>query len=156
GSVPEPFTLYRQIRPLPAGHTQWIDETGCHEPKPYANLAEVLSRASGGFINDMDFFVRLRRCVVDSVRGHFFADVEVGIFLSAGIDSGALLGLMRDAGQCDIRAITLAFDEFRDTEEDEAPYAARVAARYGARHIVRRVNEKEFRDDLGAIFDAMD
>jgi asparagine synthase (glutamine-hydrolysing) len=82
--------------------------------------------------------------------------VEVGIFLSAGVDSGSLLGLMRDAGQRDIRAITLAFDEFFDTPEDEAPYAGQLAERYGARHILRRVGEKEFKDDLPAIFDAMD
>ncbi|MGA8613571.1 MAG: asparagine synthase C-terminal domain-containing protein, partial [Xanthobacteraceae bacterium] len=81
---------------------------------------------------------------------------EVGLFLSGGVDSGALLGLMRDAGQRDIRAITLAFDEFRGTEDDEAPLAAQVAKRYGAEHIVRRVDRREFDADLPAILDAMD
>ena len=94
--------------------------------------------------------------MLDSVRAHLLADVEVGIFLSAGVDSGALLGLMRDAGQQEIRAITLAFEEFSGTAEDEAPLAAQVAERYGANHIVRRVSEQEFRDDLPAILDAMD
>ena len=63
---------------------------------------------------------------------------------------------MRDAGQQEIRAITLAFEEFSGTAEDEAPLAAQVAKRYGAKHIVRRVSEQEFRDDLPAILDAMD
>jgi len=84
------------------------------------------------------------------------ADVEVGVFLSAGIDSGALLGLMRDAGQRDVRAITLAFEEFRGTSEDEAPLAARVAERYEATHVIRRVTEREFQHDLPAILEAMD
>ena len=35
GSVPEPFTLYRDIRALPAGHTQWVDAAGPREPKPF-------------------------------------------------------------------------------------------------------------------------
>ncbi|HUX46076.1 MAG TPA: hypothetical protein VMV57_15115, partial [Terracidiphilus sp.] len=39
GSVPEPFTLYREIRALPAGHFQWIDEAGPREPRRFANLA---------------------------------------------------------------------------------------------------------------------
>ena len=43
GSVPEPFTLYRDIRALPAGHTQWIDAAGPREPKPFANLAAILA-----------------------------------------------------------------------------------------------------------------
>ncbi len=36
GSVPEPFTLYRDIRALPAGHTQRIDMAGPREPQPFA------------------------------------------------------------------------------------------------------------------------
>src|SRR5438105_4396434 len=36
GSVPEPFTLYREIRALPAGHFQWVDEVGPREPKSFA------------------------------------------------------------------------------------------------------------------------
>jgi len=156
GSVPEPFTLYSKIQSLPAGHTQWIDEAGSHAPQPYASIAQILADGGRNPIQRTEFPERLRACVLDSVRAHLLADVEVGIFLSAGVDSGALLGLMRDAGQREIRAITLAFDEFRDTPEDEAPHAARIAARYGARHIVRRVGEKEFSSDLAAIFDAMD
>ena len=37
GSVPEPFSLYRDIHSLPAGHTQWVDGTGPKEPKPRWN-----------------------------------------------------------------------------------------------------------------------
>jgi asparagine synthase (glutamine-hydrolysing) len=93
---------------------------------------------------------------LDSVRAHCLADVEIGVFLSAGIDSGAVLGLLRDAGQAKIRAITLQFDAFRGTAEDEAPLAAEVAARYDAEHIVRRVERNEFERDLPDILDAMD
>lgn len=156
GSVPEPFTVYRGIRALPAGHFQWIDSSGAHEPKPYETISAILSRAAGRPTPAVELNDRVREGVLDSVRAHLIADVEVGIFLSAGVDSGALLGLMRDAGQRDIRAITLAFDEFRDTSEDEALYAGRVAKLYNARHIVRRISEKEFHDDLPAIFEAMD
>ena len=63
---------------------------------------------------------------------------------------------MRDAGQQQVRAITVAFDEFRDTPEDEALHAARVAQMYGARHIVRRITKMEFEKDLPLIFQAMD
>jgi asparagine synthase (glutamine-hydrolysing) len=63
---------------------------------------------------------------------------------------------MRDAGGRQFRAITLAFEEFRGTPEDESGIAALVAERYGARHIVRRVTETEFQDDLPKILAAMD
>src|SRR5215831_11411902 len=156
GSVPEPFTLYRDIRALPAGHTQWVDGAGPRAPKPFMSLAAVLSEGARNAAPLCELPERLRPAVLDSVRSHLLADVEVGAFLSAGVDSGALLGLMRDAGQREIRAITLAFEEFRGTAEDEAPLAARVAERYGARQIVRRVSEREFRDDLPTILAAMD
>lgn len=156
GSVPEPFTLYRDIRALPAGHTQWVDKIGPREPRPFANLASVLSRGAQEALPAAEVPACVANTMLDSVKGHLLADVEVGIFLSAGVDSGALLGLMRDAGQRDIQAITLAFEEFRNTDEDESPLAARLAERYGARHVVRRVSEAEFHDDLPAILSAMD
>jgi asparagine synthase (glutamine-hydrolysing) len=156
GSVPEPFTLYRDIRALPAGHTQRIDRAGPREPVPFANLAAILAAGAADPAPAAELGERLRAAVCDSVRAHLLADVEVGIFLSAGVDSGALLGLIRDAGQREIRALTLAFDEFRGTAEDETPLAGQVAKRYGAQHIVRFVGEREFREDLPALIAAMD
>ena len=156
GSVPEPFTLYRDVRALPAGHTQWVDAAGPREPKPFSNLAEVLAKGAANPTPAAELPERVRAGVLDSVRAHLLSDVEVGIFLSAGVDSGAMLGVMRDAGQREIRAITLAFDEFKGTPEDEAPEAARVSAIYGARHIVRRLNAQEFFRELPTILEAMD
>lgn len=156
GSVPEPFTLYRDIRALPAGHTQIIGIAGPREPRPFASLAAVLADGARHPAPPSELVERVRVGVRDSIRAHLVADVEVGHFLSAGIDSGALLGVMRDAGQNKVRAITLGFDEFRDTADDEVPLAARVADCYDAEHIVRRVNKREFDRDLPAIFEAMD
>jgi asparagine synthase (glutamine-hydrolysing) len=156
GSVPEPFTLYREIRALPAGHVQWIDSAGPREPKPYTSISAILAEGSRHGVAPSQLNQHVRAAVLDSVHAHLLADVEIGIFLSAGVDSGSLLGLMRDAGQQQVRAITVAFDEFRDTPEDEALHAARVAQMYGARHIVRRITKMEFEKDLPLIFQAMD
>jgi asparagine synthase (glutamine-hydrolysing) len=93
---------------------------------------------------------------VDSVRHHLVADVPVGAFLSSGIDSGALVGLMRDAGQEKIKTITVAFDEFQGKAEDESPLAAETARTYGAEHYVRRVTRSEFLSDLPRLLEAMD
>ena len=156
GSVPEPFTLYREIRALPAGHFQWVDEAGPREPRRFANLAAVLAEGAQHRAAPSELNEHVRQAALDSVSAHLLADVEVGVFLSAGIDSGALLGLMRDAGQQKVRAITLGFDEFADTAEDEVPLAAQVARHYDAEHIIRRVGEREFQNDLPAILEAMD
>jgi asparagine synthase (glutamine-hydrolysing) len=94
--------------------------------------------------------------LLDSLRHHLVADVPVGAFLSGGVDSGALVGLMRDCGQADLQTVTLAFEEFRGTSENEVPTAELVATRYDTRHTTRVVTEREFHDDLPKIFDAMD
>jgi len=114
GHVPEPFTLYRDFRALPAGHTMIVDRLAPREPKPYARIVEALGH-SAVQSNATTLVEQVSESVLDSVRHHLLADVEVGVFLSAGIHSGALTGLMRDAGQQDIRAITVGFEEFEGT-----------------------------------------
>ena len=98
----------------------------------------------------------IREALLDSVRHHLVADVPVGAFLSAGVDSGALVGLMREAGQEDIQTVTIAFEEFLGSHSDEAPLAEQVAHHYCTRHTTRVVTEREFWDDLPRILEAMD
>src|SRR5262245_10637431 len=158
GSVPEPFTTYQEIRALPAGSTLWVDRIGTRKEKQYFSIAESYCRAeaTGPSRNDEELRLGVRQALLDSVRHHLVADVPVGAFLSSGIDSGSLVGLMRDAGQQDIQTVTLAFEEFRGRNEDEAPLAAEIAAQYGTRHTTRFVTEQEFSDDLPKILKAMD
>jgi len=156
GHVPEPFTLYRDIRALPAGSSQWIDAAGAQAPKPFVSIPTILADGAADPSPVAELGDRVRAAVADSVRAHRLADVEIGAFLSAGIDSGAMLGLMRDGGGAAVRAITLAFAEFEATLEDEAPLAAEVAVTYGAGHHIRRVARAEFEAETPAILAAMD
>ncbi len=157
GSVPEPFTVWRSIRALPAGTTLKVDATGPEEPLAYYRVAASLERRMVHPACDAaGARATLSAAVHESVRYHLVADVPVAVFLSAGLDSGALLGTMAELGRRDISAVTLAFEEFRGKPNDEAPLAAEVAARYGARHIVRMVDRAEFERDLPSILDAMD
>ncbi len=157
GSVPEPFTMYRGVRALPAGSTLEVSEAGAAAASRYHSIAQVYHDAEARKLaRGVDVAGELRAALVDSVRHHLVADVPVGAFLSSGINSSALVGLMRDAGQSDIQTITLAFSEFAGRPEDEAPLAAQVAKIYGTRHSTRFVGEEEFQADLPAIVRAMD
>jgi asparagine synthase (glutamine-hydrolysing) len=158
GSVPEPFTTYQEIRALPAGSTLWVDRVGPRETKQYFSIAETYCQAetAGSPVIDENQQLGAREALLDSVRHHLVADVSVGAFLSSGIDSGALVGLMRDAGQQDIQTVTVAFEEFRGRSEDEAPIAGEIASQYGTQHTTRIVTEQEFRNDLPKILEAMD
>jgi len=151
GSVPEPRTAYAAVRALPAGHWLRVNaHAGIAEPVAHFNLAAVYatgtSRATAADVRD---------ATLDSVRHHLIADVPVGVFLSAGIDSTAVLGLARDAGARP-HSVTLGFHEFAGSARDESPLAADLAAHYESPHHVRRVDRAEFERDLPSILAAMD
>jgi asparagine synthase (glutamine-hydrolysing) len=156
GSVPEPFTSFREIRSVPAGTTLMIDRIGAAPPARYHAIAAAYHDHEDAAWRCQTAVEEARTALKDSVRSHLVADVPVGAFLSAGVDSGALVGLMRDAGAPDIQTVTIGFEEFRGKPQDEVPIAQQVAARYGARHTTRIVTRAEFEADLPAIVDAMD
>jgi asparagine synthase (glutamine-hydrolysing) len=159
GSVPDPFTMYGAIRALPAGCSAVVSRAGLKGPSRYQSVA-ALYRAAQAAAPAVppagEAREQVRQALLDSVRNHLVADVPVGGFLSSGIDSGALVGLMRDAGQNQIQTVTLAFEEFRGREDDEAPVAAQLARHYETRHVTRVVTKREFDADLPRILDAMD
>ena len=157
GSVPEPFTTLRAVRSLPAGHVMRI-EAGrqATPPRAFFSLAHIYTQAERNPSNGCLESEEMRSALRASVASHLVADVPVGVFLSAGIDSGALVGLMRDAGQTEIQTLTLAFKEFRGQEADESPLAEQVAAHYGTHHTTCWVSEQEFREDFPNILAAMD
>jgi asparagine synthase (glutamine-hydrolysing) len=156
GSVPEPFSIWNAIRAVPAGSTLLVDHIGAHQPKAYHSIASVYSLAEQAVTPIADDRALAREALKQSVAAHLIADVPIGAFLSAGVDSGALVGLMRDAGANDIQTVTVGFEEFRGQREDETILAAEVAACYATRHTTRYVTCKEFEADLPLLVEAMD
>jgi asparagine synthase (glutamine-hydrolysing) len=156
GHVPEPFTMFRSIRALPAGGVL-ISKTG-DKPriKRFARVGEIYSRASVGGPKVDGGIGRLERCLADSVTCHMVSDVPVGLFLSAGIDSGLILSLLKKAGHDGLRTFTVTFDEYAGLDEDEAPTAAMIAATCGARHETAVLSESEVREHLPDFLEAMD
>ena len=158
GSVSEPQTVWKAIRALPAGCTLLIDCNGPRAARQFYSIPAILTDAerlaSGRPIADAPAIAQA--ALLDSVRHHLVADVPVGAFLSAGVDSGSIVGLMRDVGQSDIRTVTLSYAEFAGAATDEAPLAANTARLYATTHTERRVSAAEFRDDLPNILEAMD
>jgi len=155
GAVPEPFTLYQEIRLVPPGHFVKVGALGPEIPAPFLTLESLYQVGEASNLAK----ATIREAVLDSVRRHLIADVPVGLFLSAGIDSSALLSAIHTldterAGAT--TAVTLSFSEYSNSLYDEAPLAKAIAAQYGAQHLVRKVDENEFHADLPAILEAMD
>ncbi|MEM7749665.1 MAG: asparagine synthase (glutamine-hydrolyzing) [Pseudomonadota bacterium] len=160
GAVPEPHTLYREIRAVPAGAMMVIDEIGARDCMHYFSVGRAIREAehqsAATNLPDHEAQTKLAAAVKESVAHHLVSDVPVGVFLSAGVDSGAILGLMRDCGAQDIKTLTLRFSEFQGHVADEGLIAAQVARHYGATHIEYVVSQNEFENDLPRILDSMD
>lgn len=156
GSVPEPFTYYQGIRSVPAGSVMVFSGKGLLGPKRYFSFTDILREAGKKDASEKNSQTILREALMDSVRHHFISDVPVGIFLSSGIDSSALVALAKDAGIDDIETFTLTFEEFRGTSSDEGPLAAEIAQKYSTRHFNRKLSTNEFRAELPKFLAAMD
>ncbi|MDH3627645.1 MAG: asparagine synthase (glutamine-hydrolyzing) [Acidobacteriota bacterium] len=134
GSVPEPRTLYRSVRAVPAGHYLLATDGRVGDPVPYYDLTRPPRP------DDSTLEATLEECVGD----HLESDVPVAVFLSSGLDSSLLAALARRKAPEGLTTFTLQFDEFADTERDEAPLARQIAESLGTKHIERRVGKQDF------------
>jgi len=155
GAVPEPYTLYRGVKALPAGHTMWVDGDGARSPAGFFDLCETLRDAEGANPKDFDPG-ELRAALADSVAHHLIADVPVGVFLSAGLDSATLAALAAEQATGALRTLTLAFDEYAGTANDEAPLAEALAAGLGCAHETVRVEGRAFTEERARLIESMD
>ncbi len=105
-------------------------------------------------IGEADALARLDAALLDSVSVHQRADVPYGLFLSGGIDSAAVLAVMRRLAERPVLAFTAGFDAPGAADEREAARGAARAA--GARHEEITVGEADFWAHLPEIAAAMD
>jgi len=161
GYVPQPYTLHRSIRTLRPGHAMMVPQGGAITTWMYDDPLERLvegRRPEAAVDTTTTPGASLRNALEESVRYHMVADVPVGCFLSSGIDSNVLAGLAAQAiGEREhLQCITLGFQEYVGTSENEVPLARECAARLGVAHHVRMVSRLEFEQDLDRVLDCMD
>lgn len=158
GHVPEPYTLYKAIRALEAGTSLWIDRDGNKVHRQFFSITEELRAASESSRARPvgESYERLRSLLADSVSHHLIADVPVGVFLSAGVDSTVIAALASENRTDPLITLTLGFEEFKDTPYDEAPMAEATARRYGTQHQTRWINRSDFIAAREHLLDVMD
>lgn len=157
GCVPEPFTLYRGIVPLPAGSTLTFRRGGTPVARTYFSVRDTLAsarREARPFRAEDRVF--LAQALRDSIRHHLVADVPVGVFLSAGVDSSLVAGIAAENRPAGLRTLTLGFREYRGRPEDEVPLAERIAGAIGSVHDTRWIAREDFAGEFAPLVDAMD
>jgi asparagine synthase (glutamine-hydrolysing) len=167
GAVPDPFTLYRGISALPAGHTLTISENGDRQLRAFCSIPEILGDAERNALSSTsppqtrrgegEESIReiLHAALHDSAEHHLVADVPVGVFLSAGLDSSTITALVSET-HSDVRTVTLGFDEYRGSKNDETHYADVTARSYKTNHEIVWVTRDDFAEERENLFRAMD
>jgi asparagine synthase (glutamine-hydrolysing) len=157
GSIPDPYTLYKGIRALPAGCSLYVDGQGAKTLTRFCSIPDELAKAGQtAQLGHPRTHEQLRDAMLDTVRHHLIADVPVGVFLSAGLDSTTLSALTSEIAPDSLHTITLGFREFVGTVNDEVPLAEQVARLYKAQHRTIHVERRDFQGELTRLLDAMD
>src|SRR5690242_11866795 len=125
GTVAEPNTLLEGVRVLPAGH-YLLWQNNRVTVTEYWHVK--FSSKWGNGAEPADF---LRDALLQSVKRHFVSDVPVGVFLSGGVDSSAIVALAKVSGYEDLRTFSISLD---DPKLNEGDVAARTADYFGTRH----------------------
>jgi asparagine synthase (glutamine-hydrolysing) len=151
GAVPAPYTMFKAIRMLPPGHYAVIDAQGMRAVR-YWNIEFPQTYPQR---SEADWAAELRERLTDAVRVRLLSDVPLGAFLSGGVDSGAIAGLMSGMVCHPVKTYAIDFDRggaaYNETEK-----ALRLARLFGTDHTQLTVTGADLARELPRIICAMD
>jgi len=141
--VPAPHTLYRGVEKLLPGHLLIADSAGT-QIQPYWDIPpeEPTSRSTQELAEEVLDHLR------ESVRLRLIADVPLGVFLSGGTDSSAVVALMAELGARPLRTFSVGFEE---AGYSELPFARQVAERFSTEHRELVIRPGDISEDLARL-----
>jgi len=149
GYVPPPFTLLQGVQMLPAGHYARLNDSAWSLQR-YWSLPEAGTTTWG----EDEVLSNTRSLLDEAVTCHQISDVPIGAFLSGGIDSTALVGLMVNRG-AKVKTFTIGFQE-GPSILNERNLARETSQVFETDHVETVVSGKEIRDELECIVWAID
>jgi asparagine synthase (glutamine-hydrolysing) len=124
--TPRDGSIFKHVRKLPPGHLLTWQDGRIAIDKYWEIPANETFTGS-----EADAVGQLRAVLTDAVRSHLISDVPLGAFLSGGIDSSLVVGLMSEVSGARVKTFSIGFDE---PEFDELEPARRVAEHFGTEH----------------------
>ncbi len=132
--VPAPHTMFRGIFQLPPAH--WLEydlrERRIVRVEKYWDVARWGDKKASG--DEVELSVELRALLTDAVERQMISDVPLGAFLSGGIDSNIIVGLMASRSSKPVKTFTVLFDGAELEYYDERNEARRIAERFSTEH----------------------
>lgn len=147
--VPTPQSIYEEVKVLEPAH--WLAlENGAASPRRYWDLPVPLTRPEAG---EAELCAALRKKLERAVSLRMISDVPLGVFLSGGIDSSIVAGLMAQNSETPIQTFSIGF---REASYDESRYARIVAEAFHTDHHERILSAEECAEQLPGIARQMD
>ena len=132
--TPAPWTLFEGISALPPGCRLVADALGTRVERWWD---VPMGEPDGPPRSEEEYAAELEELLLDSVRAHLVSDVPFGAFLSGGLDSSTIVGMMSRLLDEPVSTFSIGFAGQQDGQASELPYARLVAQRAGAtRHEV--------------------
>lgn len=155
--VPAPLSIFKEARSFMPGEYMVLGEKGIIEKEIYWDVC-FNAVSQNGELDEQEVFRRTRRLLEESVRLRMISDVPLGAFLSGGIDSSSIVGLMGRNAVRPVQTYSIAFTgkEKEFSEFNELSYAKQVAESIGSDHTEVVVSGKDVHDRLMRVIWAMD
>ena len=149
-TVATPNTMFKGISKFKPGHYMIVNKQGIKTYESFNDLKHRdLKFSSEKELEDLVF-----NKLEESVRLRMISDVPVGAFLSGGVDSSAIVALMRDHTPNEIKTFTIGFEN--QPNYNELQYAEKIAKRYETNHFVKTVTPNDLLDFIPKITDIYD
>jgi asparagine synthase (glutamine-hydrolysing) len=148
--VSPPQTMFRGINKLRPGHVLSVGPAGVERDEPYWEVSYDEDLPQG----EAELAEHVEQALRRSVRYQMVSDVPVGIFLSGGVDSSAVVGLMSEVSGGPVRTFTIGFDNAPGY--DERDHARRIAEHFRTDHHERIVTREEIVEFLPRIVEVFD
>ena len=139
GYVPGEQTFHKGVKRLLPGHTlTWRANRA--KVAPYWDLV-FEQKVQHGVTSCAE---NIKKLLQNSIALHLRSDVPLGVFLSGGIDSSAIVSLLSPGASCGLKTFSVAYNF--GPQYDESRYARQVASVFKTDHHEIRINPKEFLD----------
>ncbi len=130
--TPTPFTFFEHIHQVKPGHHLSISQAGVQERRwwDFTAVPQAYPESEEAVIEELMALLK------DATRIRLRSDVEIGAFLSGGVDSSSVVGLATQQMERPLRTFSIGFE---DARYDESPYAKAASERFHTEHISRIV-----------------
>lgn len=148
GFIPEPFTIYKNVKMLPKSHFLKINTIN-NEAQTHRYSPELINYE----FDKENILKDTRQQLIDSVKAHLISDAPMGVFLSGGIDSSLISIIAAENQKSQIKTLSLNFDV---DSYNETQYQNLIVNQIKSEHISEIITYEDFSASISDFIQALD